>query len=125
MITPVAVALQLGFLRGVPGSLVGDVVVVPGEPEPPVQESRPVTPISEFARYLRTETVGGVVLLVATAIALVWANSPWSRRALRRHGQGRRAARLRHRDVDRGRGARRAEPRAPGGRASSGPILTP
>ncbi len=32
----------------------------------------------EFARYLRTETVGGVVLLVATAIALVWANSPWS-----------------------------------------------
>ena len=28
MITPVAVALQLGFLRGVPGSLVGDVVVV-------------------------------------------------------------------------------------------------
>ena len=32
----------------------------------------------EFARYLRTETVGGVVLLVATAIALIWANSPWS-----------------------------------------------
>jgi NhaA family Na+:H+ antiporter len=43
-----------------------------------VQERRPVTPISEFARYLRTETVGGVVLLVATAIALIWANSPWS-----------------------------------------------
>ncbi|MFC5994530.1 Na+/H+ antiporter NhaA [Pseudonocardia hispaniensis] len=33
-------------------------------------------PVSEFARYLRTETVGGVVLLVATAIALIWANSP-------------------------------------------------
>jgi NhaA family Na+:H+ antiporter len=43
-----------------------------------VQERRPVTPISEFARFLRTETVGGVVLLVATAIALIWANSPWS-----------------------------------------------
>jgi NhaA family Na+:H+ antiporter len=43
-----------------------------------VQERRPVTPISEFARFLRTETVGGVVLLVATAVALVWANSPWS-----------------------------------------------
>jgi NhaA family Na+:H+ antiporter len=43
-----------------------------------VQERRPVTPISEFARYLRTETVGGVVLLAATAIALIWANSPWS-----------------------------------------------
>ncbi|MHA6619522.1 Na+/H+ antiporter NhaA [Pseudonocardia sp. DLS-67] len=36
------------------------------------------TPISEFARFLRTETVGGMVLLVATAVALVWANSPWS-----------------------------------------------
>jgi Na+:H+ antiporter, NhaA family len=62
----------------VPGSLVGDVVVVPAEPEPPVPDPRPATPISELARYLRTETVGGVVLLVATAVALVWANSPWS-----------------------------------------------
>ncbi len=43
-----------------------------------MQERRPATPISEFARFLRTETVGGVVLLVATAIALIWANSPWS-----------------------------------------------
>ncbi|TWF76986.1 sodium/proton antiporter (NhaA family) [Pseudonocardia hierapolitana] len=43
-----------------------------------MQERRPVTPISEFARFLRTETVGGVVLLVATAVALIWANSPWS-----------------------------------------------
>ncbi|QYN39973.1 Na+/H+ antiporter NhaA [Pseudonocardia sp. DSM 110487] len=34
--------------------------------------------MSEFARFLRTETVGGVVLLVATAVALIWANSPWS-----------------------------------------------
>ncbi|MGH3980104.1 MAG: Na+/H+ antiporter NhaA [Pseudonocardiaceae bacterium] len=32
--------------------------------------------VEEFARYLRTETVGGVLLLVATAIALGWANSP-------------------------------------------------
>ncbi len=43
-----------------------------------MQERRPVTPISEFARFLRTETVGGVVLLVATAVAVIWANSPWS-----------------------------------------------
>ncbi|MBW0114948.1 Na+/H+ antiporter NhaA [Pseudonocardia abyssalis] len=35
-------------------------------------------PVSEFARYLRTETVGGMVLLVATAVALLWANSPWA-----------------------------------------------
>lgn len=33
-------------------------------------------PLSELGRYLRTETVGGVVLLVVTAIALVLANSP-------------------------------------------------
>lgn len=32
--------------------------------------------LSEFARYLRTETTGGIILLVATAVALVWANSP-------------------------------------------------
>ncbi len=31
---------------------------------------------AEFARYLRTETIGGVVLLAATAVALIWANSP-------------------------------------------------
>jgi Na+:H+ antiporter, NhaA family len=33
---------------------------------------------SEFARYLRTETVGGVILLAATAAALLAANGPWS-----------------------------------------------
>ncbi|GAB2665309.1 Na+/H+ antiporter NhaA [Gordonia jinhuaensis] len=33
---------------------------------------------SAFTRYLRTETTGGVVLVAATAIALLWANSPWS-----------------------------------------------
>ncbi|MET8773390.1 Na+/H+ antiporter NhaA [Nocardia sp. NPDC004654] len=32
---------------------------------------------SELARYLRTETVGGALLLVAAAIALLWVNSPW------------------------------------------------
>jgi NhaA family Na+:H+ antiporter len=35
-------------------------------------------PAAEFARYLRTETVGGVVLLAGTAVALLWANSPVS-----------------------------------------------
>ena len=32
--------------------------------------------VTEFARYLRTETAGGLVLLGATAVALIWANSP-------------------------------------------------
>lgn len=31
----------------------------------------------DFARYLRTETTGGLILLAATALALLWANSPW------------------------------------------------
>jgi Na+:H+ antiporter, NhaA family len=39
---------------------------------------RLAAPVGEFAKYLRTETVGGVVLLAAAAVALVWANSPWS-----------------------------------------------
>jgi len=30
----------------------------------------------EFVRYLRTETTGGIILLAATAVALIWANSP-------------------------------------------------
>ncbi len=31
---------------------------------------------SELTRYLRTETVGGAILLVAAAVAVIWANSP-------------------------------------------------
>ena len=33
---------------------------------------------SRIAAVLRKETVGGVLLLAGTIIALVWANSPWS-----------------------------------------------
>ncbi|MET7773914.1 Na+/H+ antiporter NhaA [Nocardia sp. NPDC005366] len=32
---------------------------------------------SELTRYLRTETVGGTLLLAAAALALLWINSPW------------------------------------------------
>lgn len=38
---------------------------------------------SRFAEILRKETVGGVLLLLAAAAALIWANSPWS--AVYRH----------------------------------------
>ncbi|HEX2564790.1 MAG TPA: Na+/H+ antiporter NhaA [Acidimicrobiales bacterium] len=31
-----------------------------------------------IARFLRVEAAGGILLLAATVIALVWANSPWS-----------------------------------------------
>ncbi|MFN2496532.1 MAG: Na+/H+ antiporter NhaA [Pseudonocardiaceae bacterium] len=34
------------------------------------------TRVEEFARFLRTETVGGTLLLSATVVALIWANSP-------------------------------------------------
>ncbi|MET9268040.1 Na+/H+ antiporter NhaA [Amycolatopsis sp. NPDC004079] len=36
----------------------------------------PARAVAEFARFLRTETTGGLILLGATAVALVWANSP-------------------------------------------------
>ncbi len=32
---------------------------------------------SELSRYLRTETFGGALLLIAAAAALIWVNSPW------------------------------------------------
>ncbi|RBY81875.1 Na+/H+ antiporter NhaA [Blastococcus sp. TF02A-26] len=36
------------------------------------------TEAERIARVLRKETVGGVLLLIAALVALVWANSPWS-----------------------------------------------
>src|SRR3954452_6963962 len=36
------------------------------------------TEASRISDILRKETVGGVLLLVGTLVALVWANSPWS-----------------------------------------------
>jgi len=33
---------------------------------------------SRVSSILQKETVGGALLLVATMVALVWANSPWS-----------------------------------------------
>lgn len=38
---------------------------------------------SELTRYLRTETVGGALLLIAAAVALLWANSSWADSYLR------------------------------------------
>ncbi|GAB3457124.1 Na+/H+ antiporter NhaA [Actinophytocola sediminis] len=40
--------------------------------------TRRLPAVGEFARFLRTETVGGVILLLATAAALFAANGPWS-----------------------------------------------
>jgi len=41
----------------------------------------PITPIemlvSPFVRFAKTEAAGGILLLVSTLTALIWANSPW------------------------------------------------
>lgn len=34
--------------------------------------------VSRVTALLRSETIGGALLLIATVIALVWANSPWA-----------------------------------------------
>jgi Na+:H+ antiporter, NhaA family len=73
------------FVRGVPGSLVGDVFA---DPSGGSMAASPKSSFSLFSRgswpearrvgdVLRTETVGGVLLLVAAVLAIAWANSPW------------------------------------------------
>ena len=34
--------------------------------------------VSPFQRFLHTEASGGILLIFFTALALIWANSPWS-----------------------------------------------
>ena len=34
--------------------------------------------VRRIATLLRTETVGGLVLVAAAVVAMVWANSPWA-----------------------------------------------
>lgn len=43
------------------------------EPQTPIE--RILLPIQ---RFMHTESAGGIVLLIATAVALFWANSPWA-----------------------------------------------
>jgi Na+/H+ antiporter 1 len=83
--TPVAVATR--FCRvsgGVPGSLVGGLVVVRrsnryGSGSVSILFARGSWPeVSRISALLRRETVGGALLLAAASLALVWANSPWS-----------------------------------------------
>jgi Na+:H+ antiporter, NhaA family len=44
-------------------------------PPPPTPFQRILSP---FARFIRTESAGGIVLITCTLVALVWANSPWA-----------------------------------------------
>jgi NhaA family Na+:H+ antiporter len=71
---------------GAPGSLVGNDVADPilrrtTVPQPsanPLFGRGSWTEASRITELLRRETVGGALLLVATVLALVWANSPWA-----------------------------------------------
>ncbi|WP_049564598.1 Na+/H+ antiporter NhaA [Streptomyces sp. SBT349] len=49
---------------------------VPPRPRPPLFGILPLPEHRAVTRALRTETVGGLVLLAAAVVALVWANSP-------------------------------------------------
>jgi Na+:H+ antiporter, NhaA family len=68
---------MLGSTTGVPGSLVGDEIVLSTNGAA-VSDARNRARAFDFGAYLRTETVGGMVLLAAAAIALLLANSPAS-----------------------------------------------
>jgi NhaA family Na+:H+ antiporter len=72
--------------RGVPGSLVGkfhslsltrssmtDSIATSSARRSTEARSLPVV----VARFMRTEVSGGIALVAAAAVALVWANSPW------------------------------------------------
>src|SRR5689334_1354454 len=81
---------RLGWAAGAPGSLVGRSDRRPPEgtmARPRVlrrprwmHADRPVArAVSQpVVRFLQIEAAGGILLLAATAAALVWANSPWS-----------------------------------------------
>jgi Na+:H+ antiporter, NhaA family len=72
---------------GVPGSLVGEesvdhteerFVKAPPSSWSPLFSRGSWVEASRVTALLRRETVGGALLLVATVLALVWANSPWA-----------------------------------------------
>ena len=45
----------------------------------PVESTAKIEPFAKpFRTFARVEAAGGIVLIAATIIALVWANSPWS-----------------------------------------------
>lgn len=51
----------------------------PSASVPAFATSTPIERIlSPFGRFLRTESSSGIILLLATILALVWANSPWA-----------------------------------------------
>jgi len=73
------------LVSGVPGSLVGGPTFATPDQGAPIRGSRAPFPVPQTVRQakavaeaLRTETLGGTIMLVAAALALVWANTGWS-----------------------------------------------
>ncbi len=60
-----------------PGAKGSDGSIRPS-PFPRVLSHGSWTEIRRITQILRTETLGGALLLIATVLALTWANSPWS-----------------------------------------------
>ncbi|MDP1792967.1 MAG: Na+/H+ antiporter NhaA [Acidimicrobiales bacterium] len=50
---------------------------MPTRKSPPVRRVLDTAPSAALRDFLATETAGGVFLIVAAVVALVWANSPW------------------------------------------------
>src|SRR5271170_8081632 len=51
--------------------------MVEGEFSAPVRKPHIEALTAPFARFAKIEASGGIILLVSTAVALVWANSVW------------------------------------------------
>ena len=63
------------------GRLAGDTAIAitsPTHPAPPVAPSPPIDRVLRpFREFIHHEASGGLLLLAATVLALLWANSPW------------------------------------------------
>ena len=81
--------MLVSLLSEVPGSLVGVVRRPPrssshaapqipsANPDVPAERPRLARAVQPLVRFLHVEAAGGILLVAATVVALVWANSPW------------------------------------------------
>jgi hypothetical protein len=70
-VTPEGLALRLASGSGMQETKFSDLTFLGGESVFARFFARP------FKRFLAVEAAGGVMLLIATAVALIWVNSPW------------------------------------------------
>src|SRR5919107_77184 len=63
----------MGMTRSAPDAAGSTAPAFDAEPAPLIERV-----LAPFQRFVHTESASGVVLLACTALALAWANSPWS-----------------------------------------------